>query len=152
MDPVAATPTPPRNYAALNAGYAAVAGAVALSASRRRDDPAPGEPAELLLYGAATAGLAHLLAKEKATEWIRSPFVETPPDGERRPRGSGARYVVGELLICPHCLGSWSALSLVGLRAAAPRQARVGATLLALSYINSFLQARLSEEKAKANA
>lgn len=152
MDPVAATPTAPQNYAALNAGYAALAGAVVVLASRRRDDPAPAEPAELVLYGAATAGLARLVSKEKATEWIRSPFVETPPNGERRPRGSGVRYVVGELLICPNCLGSWSALALVGLRAAAPRQARTAATLLALSYINSFLQARLSEEKAKADA
>jgi len=78
--------------------------------------------------------------------------VETTPDGERHPRGSGGRHVVGELLTCPHCLGSWCALSLIGLRAAAPRQARVAATLLGLSYVNSLLQARVSEQEARANA
>ncbi|MDQ3630257.1 MAG: DUF1360 domain-containing protein, partial [Actinomycetota bacterium] len=152
MDPVAATPTDPKDYAALSVSYAALAGAVALLASRRRDDPAPTQPAELVLYGAATAGLARLLAKEKATEWIRAPFVETPADDECRPRGSGARYVVGELLSCTRCLGSWSALSLMGLRAAAPRPAQVAATLLALSYANNLLQARLAEQQAQADA
>jgi hypothetical protein len=152
MDPVAATPTEPHDYAALSLAYAALAGTVALVASRRREDPAPAEPAELVLYGAATAGLARLLAKEKVTEWVRAPFVETPADGERHPRGTGVRYVVGELLTCTRCLGSWSALSLVGMRAAAPRQARVAATLLALSYANNLLQARLTEQQEQANA
>lgn len=144
MDPVAATPTVPQDYAALSVGYAALAGTLALLASHRRESPAPTDPGELVLYGAATAGLAILLSKEKATEWLRSPFVETPPDGERRPRGSGGRYVVGELLTCPRCLGSWSALALIGMRGAAPKQAHVAATLLALSYVNDVLQSQLS--------
>jgi hypothetical protein len=152
MDPLAATPTAPQDYMALSITYAALAGTVALVATRRRDDPAPTEPAELVLYGTATAGLARLLSKEKVTEWIRQPFVDTPAEGERRPRGSGPRYVVGELLTCTRCLGSWSALSLVGLRAFAPGPARVGATLLALSYVNNLLQARLSAEQARADA
>lgn len=125
---------------------------MALLAARRRDDPAPAQPGELVLYGAATAGLARLLSKEKVTEWIRSPFVETPADGECRPRGTGPRYVVGELLNCTRCLGSWSALSLIGLRAAAPRPAQVAATLLALSYVNNLLQARLAEQQEKSDA
>ncbi len=152
MDPVAATPTEPKDYAALSVSYAALAGTVALLAARHHDDPAPARPGELALYGAATAGLARLLAKEKVTEWIRSPFVETPVDGECQPRGSGGRYVVGELLNCTRCLGSWSALALLGLRAAAPRPAQVAATLLALSYVNNLLQASLSEQQAKAKA
>ena len=151
MDPVAATPTDPTDYAAVIASYTALAGTVALLAARRRDDPAPAQPAELALYGAATAGLARLLSKEKVTEWIRSPFVETPANGERHPRGSGPRYVIGELLNCTRCLGSWSALSLIGLRAAAPRPAQVAAALLALTYVNDLLQARLTAEQAQAD-
>lgn len=152
MDPVAATPTEPRDYAALSVGYATVAGAVALLASHYREDPAPAQPAEFALYGIATAGLARLVAQEKITEWVRQPFVETPPDGDRHPRGTGKRYVVGELLCCTRCLGSWSALSLVTLRALAPRPARVGATLLALGYANNLLQAFLTEGQEEANA
>lgn len=152
MEPVAATPTSPRDYAALSVGYATAAGAVAVLASRYRDDPAPAQPAEFALYGIATAGLARLVAKEKVTEWVRQPFVETPPDGERHPRGTGKRYVVGELLTCTRCLGSWSALGLVTMRTLAPRPARVGATLLALSYVNNVLQAFLTEEQEAGNA
>lgn len=151
MDPVAATPTEPHDYAVLSAGYAVLAGAVALLATRNREDPVPLQPAELALYGVATAGLARLLAREKVTEWIRAPFVEEPAEGDRRPRGRGARFVVGELLTCTRCLGSWSALALVGGRAAAPGPARVGATLLALSYVNNLLQARLAGEQERAN-
>ncbi len=151
MEPVAATPTTPRDYVLLTAGYAAVAGGVAVLAARRDGDPAPGSPAELALYGAATAGLARLLAQEKITEWIRAPFVETPPHGERHPRGRGVRFAVGELLTCTRCLGSWSALGLVGMRTLSPRHARVGASLLALTYLNSLLQASLTEQQEEAN-
>lgn len=151
MDPVATTPTAPHDYVALSAAYAALAGTVALLASRYRDEAAPTEPAELALYGVATAGLARIISKEKVTEWARSPWVETSPDGERRPRGEGGRYVVGELLTCTRCLGSWSALALIGMRAVAPGPARVGATLFALSYANNFLQAQLTERQEQAD-
>lgn len=150
MDPVAATPTELSDYATTSLVYGVLAGSVALLASRRLEDPAPGDPADLVLYGAATAGLARVLSHEKVTEWVRAPFMVETADG-RRPRGSGKRYLVGELLGCTRCLGSWSALGLVGLRAVAPRQARVGATLLALTYVNDVLQARLTEEQQEAN-
>ena len=124
---------------------------MALVASRRGDDPAPSEPAELLLYGAATAGLARVLGKEKVSSWVRAPFVDEPPEGERRPKGQGLRYAVGELLTCTRCLGSWSALTLVGLRAIAPRPTRVAATLLALSTANNILQAGMTGFQARAS-
>lgn len=60
------------------------------------------------------------------------------------------QYVVGELLTCTRCPGPWSALTLVSARAVAPGPARVGATLLALSYVNALLQARLAFEQARA--
>ena len=149
MDPVAATPTEHRHYASAMGGYAVLAGSVALLASRRREDPAPGSPGELALYGVATAGLARLVSQEKVTEWLRAPFVD---ESDRRPRGEGSQYLVGELLTCTRCLGSWGALVLVGARAVAPRQARVGASLLALTYLNDLLQAQLTEVQEEANA
>jgi hypothetical protein len=151
MDPVTTTPTEPRHYAAVTAGYGALVGAVALVASRRGDDPAPSEPAELLLYGAATAGLARVLGKEKVSAWVRAPFVHEPADGDRTPKGRGFRYAVGELLTCTRCLGSWSALTLVGLRAVAPRPAKVAASVLALSAANNVLQAAMTGVQARAS-
>lgn len=150
MDPVASTPTAPKDYAVVSATYGLLAGGTALLADRRRYDPAPATPSELVLYGAATAGLARVLGKEKVGSWVRAPFVEEPADGDRRPKGTGLRYVVGELLTCTRCLGSWSALALVGLRALAPRQARVVASLLALSAVNSAAQAAITGVQARA--
>lgn len=153
VDPVAATPTGKNDYVALTAAYSALAGALALTAARRRDgDAVPADPQELLLYGLATAGLTRVLSAEKIGEWVRAPFVDEPPEGERRPKGSGMRYAVGELLTCTRCLGSWSALGLVGARAVAPQQAKVGATLLALSYVNGVLQSGFAAVRGKANA
>jgi hypothetical protein len=65
--------------------------------------------------------------------------------------GQGLRYAVGELLTCTRCLGSWSALTLVGLRAVAPRPARVAASLLALSAVNNVLQAAMTGVQARAS-
>jgi hypothetical protein len=151
MDPVAATPTEPRHYALVTAGYGALVGAVALVAASRQEDPAPADPGELLLYGAATAGLTRVLSKDKVSSWVRAPFVDEPADGDRRPRGEGLRYAVGELLTCTRCLGSWSALTLVGLRAVAPAPARVAATLLALTTANNVLQAAMTGVQARAS-
>jgi hypothetical protein len=152
MDPVSATPTRGRDYALVTAVYAAGTAGVAALAGRRRSDPAPTSAGELALYGAATAGLARLLAKEKVGAWLRAPFVDEPPEGERRPRGRGLRYVAGELLTCTRCLGSWSALTLVGARGVlGPRRARVIVTLLALSAANTALQALLTEFQARSS-
>jgi hypothetical protein len=151
MDPVTATPTLPRHYAAVTAGYGLLVGAVALVSAGRKEDPAPSDPAELLLYGAATAGLARVLAKEKVGAWVRAPFVDEPAEGDRTPKGEGLRYAVGELLTCTRCLGSWSALTLIGLRAVAPAPARIAATLLALTTANNVLQAAMTGVQARAS-
>lgn len=155
MEPVSATPTTRQDYAALTAVYSVLAGGLALAAtSRRSDDAVPADLQELLLYGLATAGLTRVLSAEKIGEWVRAPFVDEPPqpDAQRRPKGSGLRYAIGELLTCTRCLGSWSALSLIGARAAAPQPAKVGATLLALSYVNGVLQSGFAAVRGKANA
>ena len=82
---------------------------------------------------------------------MREPFVEERPDGERRPRGHGMRYAVGELLTCTRCVGSWSALGLVALRVTRPREARVVSAVLAASAVNDFAR-RASTGFAQSNA
>lgn len=152
MDPVAATPTDKQDYVALTAVYSVLAGGVAVAASRKRGgDAVPADLQELVLYGLATAGLTRVLSADKIGEWVRAPFVDEPAEGERRPKGEGFRYAVGELLTCTRCLGSWSALALVGARTAAPQPAKVGATLLALSYVNGVLQSSFAAVRGKAN-
>jgi hypothetical protein len=149
VDPVTETPTKPLDYAVLSSGYAALAGAVLLAAREHGDEPL--DPREILPLGLATFALSKLIAKEKVESWVREPFVEELPDGERRPKGRRLRYAVGELLTCSRCVGAWSSLALVGLRLTRPREARVVTVLLGSSAVNDFLQTGFTRMCAQAN-
>ena len=149
MDNVAKTPTKPVDYAVLSSGYAALAGAVLLAAREHGDEPL--HPAEIVPLGIATFALSKLIAKEKVETWVREPFVEELPDGERRPKGTRLRYAVGELLTCTRCLGAWTSLGLVGLRLTRPREARVITAILGTSAINDWMQTGFTRLCAQAN-
>jgi hypothetical protein len=149
VDPVAKTPTKPVDYAVLSSGYAALAGAVLLAARDHGDEPV--SAAEILPLGVATFALSKLIAKEKVESWVREPFVEELPGGERRPKGRRLRYAVGELLTCTRCVGAWSSLGLVGLRVARPREARLVTAVLGASAVNDFLQTGFTRMCAQAN-
>jgi hypothetical protein len=99
-------PAPVRatDYAALAAGWGAV-----LVAARDKGDERV-RSADVLPLGAATFALSKPVAKEKVDAWVRVPFVEEHADG-RRPKGTGLRYAVRELLTCTRCVGVWSALA-----------------------------------------
>jgi hypothetical protein len=149
VDPVSRTPTKPIDYAALSAGYSALLGALVVAARERCDDPI--RPAELPVLGLATFALAKLVAKEKVDSWVREPFLEETPTGERRPKGTRLRYAVGELLSCTRCVGTWSALGLVGLRLRRPRESGVIVPVLAASALNDWLQTAFTALCAEAN-
>jgi Protein of unknown function (DUF1360) len=150
MDPVSKTPTKPIDYATLSAGYGALTGALLVAARSRGAEPL--RPAELPVMGLATFALAKLVAKEKVDSWVREPFLEERPDGERRPKGRRMRYAIGELLSCTRCVGSWSALGLVGLRMLRPREAQVVVPVLALAAANDWLQTGFTTLCAEANS
>jgi hypothetical protein len=149
VDPVSKTPTKPIDYAALSAGYGALTGAL-LVAARAKDAQAI-RASELPVMGLATFALAKLVAKEKVDSWVREPFLEEKPNGERRPKGKRLRYAVGELLSCTRCVGSWSALGLVGMRLLRPREAQVVLPVLALAAANDWLQTGFTTLCAEAN-
>jgi hypothetical protein len=148
--PAPGPPVRPRDYAALSAGWGAALGTVLLAARDKGDEPV--RPAEILPLGVATFALSKLVAKEKVDKWVRDPFVEERPDGERRPKGRGLRYAVGELLTCTRCVGTWSALGLVALRVTRPREARVVSAVLGASAVNDFTQAGFNWVCARSNA
>jgi hypothetical protein len=149
VDPVSRTPTKPIDYAALSAGYGTLLGALLVAARTREAEPV--RPGELPVMGLATFALAKLVAKEKVDAWVREPFLEERPDGERRPKGRRMRFAVGELLSCTRCVGSWSALGLVGLRLLRPREAQVVLPVLALAGANDWLQSGFTALCAEAN-
>ena len=136
---------PFRTYAALtavfNAGFAG-----ALIAAKRSDRlPASVSAQDVVLIGTASHKLSRLLAKDKVTSFIRAPFTAYqgrggPAEVEERARGEGVRRAIGELLICPYCLGLWTSGAFHAGLMFAPRVTRVAASTLTALTLSDFLQ------------
>jgi hypothetical protein len=154
--------TPPASsgasdYAMVEAVFAAGLAGLAVLTHRRESDGQRAIPLhELPVLAVATFALADVIAKEKVSTWLREPFVQEGPDHKPvRPEGSGLRYTIGELLTCTRCVGTWSALALVGLRTASAPAGRAVSTVLALAGANDVLQSGfhlLSERANQASA
>jgi len=136
------TPTERLDYAVLSTTYGALLATLAL-AGRRHADSQPVTSSEMAPIALATFALSKTLVHEKVETWLRAPFVEEA-GGEKRPRGRGLRYAVGELFTCTRCMGTWSALALVSLRIARPEAGRSVVAVLATAGANDFLQAGFS--------
>ena len=124
---------------------------VVLARRRPPDGASAISPEELPVLALATFALADTVAKEKVSTWLRQPFVEE--DAEHHPlapKGQGMQRAVGELLTCTRCVGTWSALLLVGIRTASPVAGRATANVLALAGANDLLQScfRILVERA----
>jgi Protein of unknown function (DUF1360) len=121
--------------------------AAGLVGARRRGHELPEriDGRDIVLTGVATHKLSRLIAKDKIMAVARAPFTEYqqpggPAEVEERPRGQGVRRAVGELLVCPYCLGMWvSGAFNLGL-VVAPRATRFAASVLTGLTISDFLQ------------
>jgi len=125
--------------------HAAMAVAVAAAKRSGRDLPQRVEAGDVLLIGAASYQLSRLITKKKVTAFVRAPFTELegkggPAELEERPRGSGLRRAMGELLVCPYCLGLWASGALHAGLLSAPRATRFSASVLTAMTISDFLQ------------
>lgn len=136
------SPTSPADYALLEAAFLGGLGTVIALTRRRERTGSPAIPrSELPVLAIATFALADVLAKEKISTWLREPFVLEGADHKAvKPEGDGLRYAIGELITCTRCVGTWSALALVGLRTASPSAGRATSTILALAGINDIAQ------------
>jgi hypothetical protein len=109
---------------------------------------------DLILAGVATHKLSRLIAKDRVTAPLRAPFTEFEKEGgpaevEEKPRGRGPRRAIGELLVCPFCLGQWVATAILAGLAIVPRTTRFVCSIFAAVAIGDFLQILYtgSEEK-----
>lgn len=133
---------------------ALVAAALLVAKKQGRKLPERVEPEQVLLVGIASHKLARLLSKDKVASPLRAPFTELegsggPAEFEESSRGSGLRKAIGELLICPFCLGLWVVAAFsIGLLFA-PRVTRFVASLFAALTISDFFQIayKAAEEK-----
>jgi hypothetical protein len=128
----------PVDYAAINFTWIALAAGL-VAATRGRASKEPIQPRELVPLSAATFALSKAVARERIGAWVREPF--TDDETHRRPEGGRLKRAVGELVTCTRCVGTWSALAIVGLRVANPEAGRTVATALAASAANDWLQA-----------
>ena len=100
---------------------------------------------DLILIGTASHKLSRLIAKDKVTTFVRAPFTEYqgrggPAEVEERARGEGVRRAIGELLVCPYCLGLWASGAFHAGLLFAPRATRVVASTLTALTMSDFLQ------------
>jgi hypothetical protein len=134
------------SYAVLMSLFNALFAAALLAAKRSgRTLPERPHPGDLALIGVASHKLSRLIAKDKVTSPLRAPFTELegkggPSEFEESSRGTGARKAIGELLICPYCLGLWVVATFAIGLLFAPRLTRFLASVFSALTISDFLQ------------
>jgi hypothetical protein len=141
-------------YAVLTGVFLALSGAFAGWFRRSgRKLPEHVGPGDIALVTVATHKLSRTLAKDRVTSAVRAPFTRF--DGDAGPgevsevaRGRGLRRAVGELLVCPYCLGLWIAAALTAGLLVAPRATRWGASVLVALTGSDLLQIAYAKAEA----
>lgn len=134
-------------------GYAAVATAFNAGvagyviAHRRSGRKLPGYLpfGDFALMALGTQKLSRLIAKDRVTSFARSPFTRYtgeagPAEVSEEPRGGGLQRAIGELLVCPHCVGQWVAAGIVGSYLINPDATRMFTSVFAIHGTSDFLQ------------
>lgn len=133
-------------YAMLMATFVSVVAAFSTWIRRSgRELPERVAPGDIVLLTVATHKASRLIAKDRVTSAVRAPFTEYQEDGgpaevEERPRGHGFRRALGELLVCPYCLGMWIATFLAAGLVLAPRPTRWAASVLSVHFGADMMQ------------
>jgi hypothetical protein len=138
-------------YAVLTGAFAASAGAFGAWLRRSgRELPDRVGPADLALITVATHKASRLVAKDRVTSAVRAPFTEFegdsgPSEVSEAARGRGLRRAVGELLVCPYCLGLWIGAAFAAGLIVAPRATRWTASVFATLFGSDVLQIAYSK-------
>jgi len=85
---------------------------------------------DIVLIGIATFRLGRMIAFDRIMDPLRAPFSKVVDDnsGEGKtvvPRGGGFRQAMGQLIVCPTCVGTWVAAVLVALMLIYPAGTRI---------------------------
>jgi hypothetical protein len=138
-------------YAVLIGFFGAVAGGFAAwFRASGRELPERMEARDLALVTVATHKASRLLAKDRVTSTVRAPF--TRYEGEAGPsevseaaRGRGLRRAIGELIVCPYCVGMWISAAFAAGLLVAPRFTRWFAAVLTALFGADVLQIAYSK-------
>jgi hypothetical protein len=133
-------------YAVLMGAYASLtAGFAAWFRGSGRTLPSRPSAADLALTTVATHKVTRLIAKDRVTSSVRAPFTRFQDDAgpgevEEAARGKGLRRAIGELIICPYCLGLWIATAFTAGLLVAPRATRQVTGVLSAVFGADLLQ------------
>jgi Protein of unknown function (DUF1360) len=137
---------PLASYGVLMSVFSALAGGFAAWFRRSgRDLPDRIDGRDFALLTVASHKAARLVTKDKVTSAVRAPFTQYqgpagPGEVAEAPRGRGLRRVVGELLVCPYCMGMWTSAAFTAGLLVAPRFTRWVASVLAMFFGADVLQ------------
>ena len=139
---------PITSYAALMTVYF-VAFCALLTAAKKRDDkdqlPEKMDWCDLAVFSLAVFQTSRTISKGWVTIPVRAAFAKyekpsvLPSEVHETPRGKGLQRVMGELLTCPFCLGTWIGLGLGYGWVFAPRATRLLTSITAMSAVSNFL-------------
>jgi len=99
---------------------------------------------DIALLGVATHKLSMLVAQDAVTSPLRAPFTEleekrSPKNLDEKPRGTGLRRSIGELLTCKFCVGQWVASFFTYGLVLAPAATRLVASIFAIVAVSDHL-------------
>lgn len=133
-------------YAALMATFSSLAvGFAAWFHRSGRELPERMGARDLMLLTVASHKLSRVVAKDRVTSAVRAPFTRFqhdagPGEVSEAARGQGLRRAVGELLVCPYCLGMWGSAGLTALLLVFPRFTRWFCSVLSIFFGADLLQ------------
>ncbi|MDP9425235.1 MAG: DUF1360 domain-containing protein [Actinomycetota bacterium] len=99
---------------------------------------------DIVLLGVATHKMSTLIANDAVTSFIRAPFTElqekkSPKSVDEKPRGTGIRHSIGELVTCKFCMGQWIASFFTYGLVFAPPVTRLVASIFAIVTLSDHL-------------
>ena len=103
------------------------------------------ENRDLVLLTIASNRAARLVTKDRVTSPIRAPFTHLqgsagPGEVDEEVRVSGLREAIGDLLVCPYCMGMWTSAAFAAALLVAPRLTRWIASILVIFFGADLLQ------------
>jgi hypothetical protein len=136
---------PLANYALLAGVFNAAFAAALVKADRDGKIPDRIAPQDIVIIGVATHKLSRLITKDSVTGFVRAPFTRYQRHSgkgevEEKARGRGIRRAIGELLICPYCMGQWVSGAFTAGMLLAPRHTRVVGSMFTALAISDALQ------------
>jgi Protein of unknown function (DUF1360) len=134
-------------HAFLTAVYNGSVAAFVLAQRRSQHELPERVPAgDLVLLSVGTYKLSRLIAKDRIMSFARAPFTryqgesDRPGEVSEEPRGGGLQHAIGELLVCPYCLGQWIGTGFLLTYLREPRLARTIATAFTIVAGSDLLQ------------